>query len=128
MAFLLQWVGRVWASPVTIVGVLLACVCVPRFVRRREGVLHVGVRYLIPWWIGIAGQTWGDVVLTTKIADDHERLWRHEMIHVYQCHALGALVLVLYPLLLLSTALTPGARYYRDHPFECQAYILSTRR
>ncbi len=121
---MLKWLGRLWALPVTLVGVLLMLMYGVRFVRVRDGVLHVGVKRMIGAE-GVIGQTFGDIVFTKPDGDEPRRLWFHELVHVAQCHSLGALVLVLYPLFLLSTALTPGARYYRDHPFECQAQKLA---
>jgi len=71
------------------------------------------------------GQTFGEVVLTKPEGDTMIQLWRHELIHVDQCRALGPLIILLYPLLLATTALQPGARFYLDHPLEAQAQKLA---
>ena len=118
------WIGRLWALPVTLGAALLY---VPflgvRFIRIRDGVIHVGVRRMLAKK-GIRGQTFGDLVLTKDVkgADTDEDLWDHEMIHVEQCHAAGVLVVPGYPLCALMTLGMPTARgAYRDHPMECQA-------
>lgn len=121
---MLAWLGRLWSAPVTLVGVLLMLPYGVRFVRVRDGSLHIGVRRMLGAK-GVVGQTFGEVILTKPEADDARRLWFHELVHRDQCRALGVLVLVGYPLFLLSTAMMPGARYYRDHPFECQAQKLA---
>jgi hypothetical protein len=111
-------------------GSLIAILCsgVPRFVRVRGGSLHVGVRYLIPWWLGLKGQAFGDVIMTVPAGDDNEQLLAHEYVHRDQCHILGAAIVPLYLLSLLCTLLLPGARYYRDSWFEAQAQNVSRRR
>ena len=118
------WIGRAWALPVTLGAALLY---VPflgvRFVRIRDGVLHIGVRRMLAQK-GIRGQTFGDLVLTKPDdnADTDADLWDHEMIHVEQCHVAGVFAVLFYPLLGAMCLAMPTARgAYKDHPMECQA-------
>ena len=104
----------VWASPWSLVGLLLA----PLFSRRRveSGVLvcegaswpgRLGWRY--------TAITFGHVVLCVTATT--ESLMRHELAHVRQYERWGPLFLPAYLLGSLWAVLT-GKHYYRDNPFE----------
>lgn len=107
----------VWASPASLLGLLLA----PFFESRRvrAGVLlcegagwprRLGFRY--------RAMTLGHVVLCVDNID--ERVFAHELVHVAQYEKLGP---VLIPAYLLSSlaALLRGRDAYRDNRFEIQA-------
>jgi hypothetical protein len=127
MRWLARFLGHVWAAPVTLIGLLVSIACVPIGVELHHGIVNVYCRWLIPWWLPLAGQTWGDVVLTREPIDGAS-FWAHELVHRDQCHTLGILMIPLYILGLWSAWLMPDHRYYEDHFLECQAQKIARRR
>lgn len=106
-----------WASPASLIGVLLA----PFFASRRvfSGVLlcegaawpgRLGWRY--------RAITFGHVVLCVDELDD--ALLAHELVHVRQYERLGALFMPAY-LWASASAWQRGGHYYRDNRYEIEA-------
>jgi len=112
---------HVWAAPATFVGVALA---LPLLLTGGRAVLHTGVLEVsAPGWLrrGVPFDaiTFGHVVLARSAAH-HGALRGHERVHVRQYEALGALMLLAYPMESAWQALR-GACPYRDNRFEVQA-------
>lgn len=106
-----------WASPVSLVGLLLA----PFFRSRRvtNGVLlcegaswprRLGWRY--------SAITLGHVVLS--LGDISDEMMRHELVHVRQYERWGVFLLPAY-LIASVAAMSRGGHYYRDNRFEVAA-------
>jgi hypothetical protein len=121
----LRAIGYVWATPVTILGLLLSAVYWPRFARWTRGAIELGARRLIPRWA--IAQTWGYCIYYSKqysyptlTWQEQARIRAHERAHVLQCQIFGVLFLVLYP---LASLVAWGIRkhYYRDNVFEIWA-------
>lgn len=116
MGPLLRWIARVaayaWASPNTLVGVLLGLLSLQR-PRRAGGVLvfdRTPRGFLRAFALtGYRAITLGHVVLCTRRLEG--RLLAHELGHVRQYEVLGPLFLPVYLLLF-------GLRGYRRHPLE----------
>ena len=107
----------VWASPASLVGLVLA----PFFRSRRmvRGVLLAeGASWprRLGWPFGAI--TLGHVVLSVDRLD--EATLEHELVHVAQYEALGILMWPLYALASLWAVLS-GASAYRDNYFESAA-------
>jgi hypothetical protein len=114
---LLRGLAYVWASPNTILGLLLGLFCFqrPRVLhgvllfdgtpRGFTRVLHVFRRSAI---------TFGHVVLSNRPVTG--RLLAHELHHVWQYEALGPVYLPIYLLVWVFTG-------YRRHPFEMAAKL-----
>ena len=107
----------IWASPASLVGLLLA----PFFRRRRvqHGVLlcegaswprRLGWRY--------SAITFGHVVLS--VDDLPEETLRHELVHVRQYERWGPLFILVYPGASMF-AVARGGHHYRDNHFEVAA-------
>ena len=112
-----RWVRMIWASPWSLVGLLLA----PFFDRRsiRDGVLWCeGARW--PKRLGwrYRAITFGHVVLSLDELDD--ATFRHELAHVRQYERWGPLLVPAY-LVAGAGAWMRGRRAYRDNPFEVDA-------
>lgn len=122
--------GVLWSLPLTLLGLLLALLYVPRRVRWSDGCLEV-----IPRWIAFqpGAQTFGIVIF---YADEAARrdvgLRVHERVHVRQAFVFGVFFSILYLLdfLWLFVAACPRVppgeprwmRAYRAIAFERQAY------
>ena len=108
---------RVWASPVSLLGLVLAATFEKRWVTRgivlAEGAdwpLKLGWRY--------RAITLGHVVLA--VDELEPAVVEHEVVHVRQFERWGPLMLLLYPLASMGAALS-GGHHYRDNLFERQA-------
>jgi hypothetical protein len=115
---LIRLIGYLWASPNSLLGLLLALG--GRRWHIERGVLEVTGAWL-PRLLGprVEAITLGHVVLARHAGAMAQ--WReHERRHVRQYEWLGPLFLPTYLLLALYTALR-GRRPYRDHPLERQA-------
>jgi len=118
----------VWASPVTLLGVLIALVSRGSggTLQRAEGVLEVAggwparvLRRGFPFSGAVAALTLGHVLVGESLnALAHTRT--HERVHVRQFERWGVLLLVLYPLAGL-VAWIRGGNPYHDNPFEREA-------
>jgi len=114
-----------WAAPATALGVMLA---LPLLALGGRAAWHTGVLEVsAPGWLRAAPRmafpfdaiTFGHVVLA-RDATHHDALRAHERVHVRQYEALGALMLLAYPLESAWQGLR-GACPYRDNRFEVQA-------
>lgn len=118
----LRVLGYLWAVPVTLVGLLLALLYLPRSVRWRDGALE-----LLAYWVlgprGTVGVTFGWVIMYSfkSWCDVPRHVARHERVHVAQCLRFGPFMLLAYPVASFIAVLR-GGHYYRDNWFETQAY------
>jgi hypothetical protein len=120
----MQFLGYLWAAPVTAVGLLLALAARVSggSMRCRDGVIEA-CSGLVAWllrggrlWGGGAAMTLGHVIL----ARDAECLARsrvHELAHVRQFERWGPLLLPAY-WLVGAWLRCRGYHPYLDHPFE----------
>ncbi|MFW5329871.1 signal peptide prediction [Hydrogenophaga sp. ZJX-1] len=119
---LARWALWLWASPNTLIGLVLGLLLLPlgaRF-RRVDGVLEIAAMRRLPrrrW--PFAAITLGHVILGTH-AQDLERLRAHELVHVRQCERWGPLFLPAY-LLAGVWQWVRGRDAYWDNPFEVEA-------
>ena len=117
-----RWALWLWASPNTLIGLVLGLLLLPlgaRF-RRVDGVLEIAALRRLPrhrW--PFAAITFGHVILGTH-AQDLERLRAHELVHVRQCERWGPLFLPAY-LLAGVWQWVRGRDAYWDNPFEVEA-------
>jgi hypothetical protein len=114
---LLRGLGYVWASPNTVLGLLLGVISFQR-PRVVGGVLLYdrtprGFTKLLPRFRRSA-VTFGHVVLSHRPVEG--RLMAHELHHVWQYECLGPLYLPVYLLVWVFTG-------YRRHPFEMAARL-----
>ncbi|MDW8240780.1 MAG: hypothetical protein RMM98_14320, partial [Acidobacteriota bacterium] len=122
------WV-YVWASPATLIGVLIALLVRLRggSVRLVRGVIEVHGSFLpkllssrLPWLGSSMAITLGHVVLS-RDADCLEYTRRHERVHVRQYERWGPFFLPAYFLSSLA-ALLRGRHPYHDNWFERKAF------
>jgi hypothetical protein len=109
--------GALWSLPGTVLGLLVALVCLPTGIRWDAGVLVVRVHRCIPSMA--CAQTWGIVVLATADGDRPEILM-HERRHTAQWFVLGPLFLLVYPLCSLYAWVRSG-NPYQDNALERDA-------
>jgi hypothetical protein len=123
-----------WASPATLVGLLLALVALAlgATARVRRGAIEVAGGRVesfaarMPRPMRFAAITFGHVIVGAT--HDVLHLCRdHEHVHVRQYERWGALLLFLYPLASLY-ALIRGRDPYRDNRFEREAFAKASRR
>jgi hypothetical protein len=118
----------VWASPYSVLGLLVGCVGLLFGARCRYrdgaieffgGLVACCVRSL-PTGIHTAGITLGHVILG-QTAEGLEAVGEHERVHVRQFERWGMLM---GPAYLLASAWqwSRGRDAYRDNPFEVEAY------
>jgi len=128
MKHLLQCLAFLWASPYTLMGLVLGGLglCTGGSARIRGRVIEFyggGVKWLInqfPNGQFVLAFTLGHTVLgQTDAALDISR--DHELVHVRQFEVWGPLMGPAYLLCSLYLWLT-GRRAYRDNPFEREAY------
>ncbi len=119
-----------WASPLTVLGLLVAGVaaCSGGRIRRVDGVIeaHGGaavflLRRVVPLRGGASAMTLGHVVIG-RDPGCLERTRAHERTHVRQCERWGPLFVPAYALASLL-ALVRGRHYYRDNRFEREAVV-----
>ena len=111
-----------WASPNSVIGLLLGMLLLPLGARGRvvDGVLEIAVSGRAPkrrW--PFAAITFGHVIVGTHPAE-LQRLRAHEQVHVRQCERWGPFFLPAY-LLAGGWQWVRGRHPYRDNPFEVQA-------
>ena len=120
-----------WALPTTSIGLLflLPTLLTGGGARWVEGVLeiHGGVaalflRYMTPLKGGANAMTLGHVVLG-RTPGLLELTRRHERVHVRQVERWGPLFIPAYIIASIMTGVR-GGRYYRDNPFEREAYAI----
>ena len=120
----MRWVGYLWASPVTAVGLVLAALAALTGgkVRTRGGVVEVHggwERWLLTGnrlWTGGAAMTLGHVILARDEAC-LDRSRPHELGHVRQFERWGPFLLPAY-WLIAAWLKCRGYHPYLDHPFE----------
>lgn len=112
------YIGRLWATPGAVVGLILAAICLPTKIKIINKNIWIQTRYLIPTWA--LAQTWGFIVLYDKEAELNKQLINHEHRHVYQWCVFGPFFFILYPLASFYAALR-GGHYYFDNAFEIDA-------
>jgi len=128
MRALLQLLKFLWASPYTLMGLLIGGIglCFGGKVRRRGRVLEFydgGIRWLIyatPEGQWVLAFTLGHTIFgpnETSLDLAH----RHELVHVAQYERWGPLMGPAYLLCSLYLWIA-GGRPYRDNPFEIEAY------
>lgn len=110
------WAGRVWASPNTVIGILIGLLNA-NLPQNNEGrtidiFLTRGPVRSICEWLGIHAFTVGDCVLWRVTPTPCLRL--HEERHIFQYHVLGPFFLPVYFALLLIFG-------YWNHPLEKDA-------
>lgn len=131
-ATLKRWARVFWASPTSLVGLLLALMFLLAGAewRRVDGVLEVALkprpslarsrsRPRSPWRLPFSAITFGHVVLGIS-PHELDRLRAHEHTHVRQCERWGPLFLPAY-LLAGAWQWVMGRRAYWDNPFEVDA-------
>jgi hypothetical protein len=123
-----------WASPVTILGVVIALAARSSggAFAQRTGVLEVAggwpgrvLQRGFPWSGSVAAMTLGHVVVGVSNAA-LESTRAHERAHVRQFERWGVLLLLLYPLA-GAWAWLRGGHPYRDNYFEREARAAETR-
>jgi hypothetical protein len=112
-----RWVARVWAAPMTLVGLLVGAGSGAR-PRVRDGVVVFAPAGALTGWTvqvrGFAGAAFGHVIVS--VDEPSPSMWAHELVHVRQAEVFGPLMAPLYLWLL--------ARHgYRDHPMEMAARL-----
>jgi hypothetical protein len=108
---------RVWAAPMTLVGLIVGAGSGAR-PRIRDGVLlFCPARALTGWTVrtrGYAAAAFGHVIVS--VDEPTPALWAHEVVHVRQAEVFGPFMAPLYLWLL--------ARHgYRNHPMEMAARL-----
>ncbi len=117
-----------WASPYTLLGLAIG-LALRGQVRLVAGVLEIqgpGVAWLLVRLpVRAAAMTLGHTVLGQN-RRQLERTRRHERVHVAQFERWGVLM---GPAYLLASLYQPlrGRHYYRDNPFEVEAYAVEMK-
>jgi hypothetical protein len=122
----MRWLGYLWASPYTVIGLMLGWFLGGRF-RVVTGVVEIEgprvARFLEKLPVRAWALTLGHVVLgQNPVALEESR--EHERVHVRQFCLWGPFM---GPAYLLSSIflLLSGKDYYRENPFEKDAYRVS---
>jgi len=122
------WV-RLWAAPYTLSGLLLGFLLRGEF-RRVDGVIEIHGRHVAAFLIRLPPKaialTLGHTVLAqTQLALEKTRA--HERVHVRQFERWGPLMGPAYVLASCYMAYR-GRNYYRDNPFEVEAFQEDAKR
>lgn len=117
-----RWLRVLWASPNSVIGLLLGALLLPFGARAQvvDGVLEIAARGRAPkrrW--PFAAITLGHIIVGTHPAE-LQRLRAHERVHVRQCERWGLFFLPAY-LLAGAWQWLRGRDAYRDNPFEVEA-------
>ncbi len=108
---------RVWAAPVTAVGLVVGAASATR-PRLRDGVLLFaparGLTGAVIRRRGFTATGLGHVVIS--VTEPTPRLWAHELVHVRQAERLGPLMIPVYLAFL-------ALRGYTRHPLEMAARL-----
>lgn len=108
---------HLWASPATLIGVVLSLFFDRRYVTRGV-LLAEGARWPRRFGWRYRAITFGHAVLCVDEIDGPTM--DHELAHVRQYERWGLLMLLVYPLSSLR-ALIEGKHPYRDNAFEVEA-------
>lgn len=127
-------IGFVWASPVTLVGLLYAFACEKLGWYRRRGMMGDAIvwqviiercpSWMCSMWAKWAGQTIGNVVVLKcdPLSTAGAITLRHEQEHVRQFMITGILFYLVYYVCALAIWLTcPRSSSYYTQPFEIEA-------
>lgn len=115
MRRLLRWLAYVWASPNTLLGLLLGALSFQRPRVGRGILVFAGPPRGFVWLLHAfkrSAITFGHVVLSNRPLEGP--LLVHELHHVWQYERLGPLYIPIYVLVFVFTG-------YRRHPFELAA-------
>lgn len=115
---LLYFLGFLWATPLSLVGLLLAKLwgC------KRDGPVWISDKPFPGPWRGYVGITVGWVIM---LAPRHNAMtFEHELVHVKQCLVLGPLMPLAYAVAAVW-AWAGGGHWYQDNAFERQARRLA---
>ncbi len=128
MSRLLVFLAVLWASPWTLVGLLIGlaarltgggCRRVGRVLEFHGGVLNRTLRW-VPIAGGASAMTLGHCVIA-RTQHDLDRSRRHELVHVAQYERWGPLFVPAY-LACSAWCWLHGCDWYLDNPFEQEAY------
>lgn len=133
MSKLARFVGCVWASPVTILGLIYVLIFSIFGWYKYAGaygdallwrlVIEKTPKWLNKLWLGWGGHTIGNVVVM-RIDHESDRgkvTLRHEQEHVYQFMILGIFLPIIYGATYLGLKSCRNAHPYYDNPFEIDA-------
>ena len=124
--------GYLWASPVTLVGLVYAAAFWGVKWYKLHGKDGDALVWLVDtekspgWlkklWTGWAGHTIGNVVVLHVSPERFNEVLTHEKCHVDQCMRLGVFQPIMYGLSMVAIKLgCPGSDPYFDCPFEIDA-------
>jgi len=124
-----SWPAYLWASPVTVLGLLFAVLawvtrgrvaCVRGVIEAHGGLVTWLLERAVPLAGGAEALALGHVILGRSAAS-FERWREHERVHVRQYERWGVVLLPAYAVASLWMWLR-GRDAYRDNPFEREAY------
>lgn len=132
MSKLLKTLKLVWASPVTLVGLVYAAsfgaIGWYKYVGVKEGALvwlldHTKApTFLMKYWKNRAGHACGNVIVLRNTIDQNPRTFKHELKHVDQVERLGVFQPIVYVISTLAIKFgCPGSSPYYSNPFEIDA-------
>lgn len=123
--------GYMWASPVTLLGLLYVLTFWGMGWYRWHGVRGDGMVWILnshcpSWlsnlWDGWAGQAVGNVVVLRGPPSASSTVLRHELRHVKQCMILGPIQPIVYAINFVAIKLgCPDSHPYYDNPMEIDA-------
>lgn len=116
---IMRFLGYVWSSPLTLIGLLITLIYFPRSIRWSRGCIEI-----IPLWIlGNPGaQSWGWLIFyCDKSAAENAGLRVHERVHVEQAFIGGVFFALAYAIHWLWLFAFPP-RLPRDTPRWFRAY------
>jgi hypothetical protein len=118
---LTRMVMYVWASPISLVGLIVGVAAAVRPTRREGVLLFPHARGITGWVLrtrGFAAGTFGHVIVCTH--DPDRALMAHELMHTRQAERFGPLMAPVYLGLLALYG-------YRRHPMERAARLAAQR-
>lgn len=126
----LRWLGQLWASPATLVGLVVALLSGCRLRRRGRALLFVpSGRGPAAWWLerfSFRAFTVGAVIVVRELWLDDREVIAHELRHVDQFLVLGVLQPVLY-LACSAWELLRGGHWHDGNFFERDAAAAASR-
>lgn len=134
MSPVLQALGMLWASPTSLLGLILAILggARPYTLRPAGAWWWVGAWGFWAWWYRPGSRwaaiTFGNITIASEAYAVDAIVVRHERQHTLQAWVLGPLFLPVYGFMWLVEALTIGAKgAYRQIPLEVAAYDKQNR-
>lgn len=127
-----KFLGYVWASPVTFVGLTYASLFAALGWYKWLGVRGDALVYIVnrekspSWlkraWYNWAGQAIGNVVVLISEPTEKDTILKHELKHVDQVMRLGVFQPIVYAINLLAIKIgCPGSDPYFSNPMEIDA-------